>query len=357
LALRDYYCILLRDNSSLTLVNAYITFMPPAVARQRAYKEITLQQLRSFYETARLGSLTAAAEFLDLAHPTVWQQVHALERQFGHKLIEPSRRGCRLTPAGRLLADMAGPSVLSIGSLRNHFREALAEAEAELIVAATPRVMVEELPGCVREFGRRFPRVRLTLKEMRDELISGAIESGEADLGLTPVRSPDFGRPWLASRWVVFEPCYELDNILITPKGHPLARRQRVQPRDLRGYPLVNGPTAFLDPTIKGMLDRLGILEFPSSHRVEAFFAATIRRYVELGFGIGLIGGRPGQQPHPRLHERVMSHYFGRSTIFLGRRKGAPQTESALAFVQTVRLLLSPGQASTPKSSRRTGEA
>jgi DNA-binding transcriptional LysR family regulator len=318
--------------------------MSSATPRQRAYKEITLQQLRSFYETARLGSLTAAAEFLGLAHPTVWQQVHALERQFGHKLIEPFRRGCRLTPAGRLLADMAGPSVLGIGSLRNHFLEALADTETDLIVAATPRAMVEELPGCVREFGRRFPRVRLTLKETRDELISGAIESGEADLGLTPVRSSDLSRPWLSSRWVVFEPCYELDNILITPKSHPLARRRRVQPRDLRGYPLVNGPTAFLDPTIKGVLDKLGILEFPSRYRVEAFFAATIRRYVELGFGIGLIGGRPGQQPHPNLHERVMSRYFGRATIFLGRRKSAPQSASALAFVQTVRTLLSPGK-------------
>jgi len=318
--------------------------MPPPTRKPRAYKEITLQQLRSFYETARLGSLTAAAEFLELAHPTVWQQVHALERQFGHKLIEPWRRGCRLTAAGRLLADMAGPSVLSIGSLRSHFLEALAETETELIVAATPRVMVEELPGCVRDFGRRFPRVRLILKEMRDELISGAIESGEADLGLTPVRSSDLGQPWLSSRWVAFEPCYELDNILITPKGHPLARQPRVQPRDLRGYPLVNGPTAFLDPTIKGVLDKLGILEFQAHYRVEAFFAATIRRYVELGFGIGLIGGRPGQQPQPNVHERVMSRYFGRSTIFLGRRKAAPQSASALAFVQTVRALLGPAK-------------
>jgi DNA-binding transcriptional LysR family regulator len=332
--------------------------MPSLLPKQRPYKEITLQQLRSFYETARLGSLTAAAEFLDLAHPTVWQQVHALERQFGYKLIEPSRRGCRLTPAGRLLADMAGPSVLSIGSLRNRFLEALAEPEMELIVAATPRAMVEELPNCVREFGRRFPRVRLTLKEMRDELISSAIESGEVDLGLTPLRSSDLSRPWLSSRWVQFEPCYELDNILITPKGHPLARRRRIRPRDLRGYPLVNGPTAFLDPTIKGMLDKVGILEFQSRYRVEAFFAATIRRYVELGFGIGLIGGRPGQQPHPNLHERVMSRYFGRSTMFLGRRKGDPQSGSALAFVQTVMTLLSPRKPRAPvrRGARSPGD-
>jgi hypothetical protein len=44
------------------------------------------------------------------------------------------------------------------------------------------------------------------------------------------------------------------------------------------------------------------------------------------------------------VHERVMSRYFGRSTIFLGRRKAAPPSGSALAFVHTVRALLGPAK-------------
>ncbi len=58
----------------------------------RAYKDITLQQLRSFCETVRVGSLTAAADALGLARPTVWKQVHALERQLGMLLLEPHAR-------------------------------------------------------------------------------------------------------------------------------------------------------------------------------------------------------------------------------------------------------------------------
>ena len=59
----------------------------------RAYKEITLLQLRSFCETVRLGSLTAAADSLGLARPTVWKQVHALEHHLGMQLVEPIRAG------------------------------------------------------------------------------------------------------------------------------------------------------------------------------------------------------------------------------------------------------------------------
>ncbi len=56
----------------------------------RVYKEVTLQQLRSFLETARLGSLAAAAAALGLAQPTVSAQVHALEKHFDMPLIQPS---------------------------------------------------------------------------------------------------------------------------------------------------------------------------------------------------------------------------------------------------------------------------
>src|SRR6516164_5743613 len=101
--------------------------MTPSPRNSRAYKEITLQQLRSFCETARLGGFTAAAAALDLSHPTVWKQVHALEREFGVQLVEPYGRGCRLTEAGRLLAELSRPAVATITDLKRHFQEALGQ--------------------------------------------------------------------------------------------------------------------------------------------------------------------------------------------------------------------------------------
>jgi DNA-binding transcriptional LysR family regulator len=68
---------------------------------------MTLQQLRSLCETGRLGSFWAAAKALEVSHPTVWKQVHALERQFGLPLMATHRYGCQLTVAGRLLIAMA----------------------------------------------------------------------------------------------------------------------------------------------------------------------------------------------------------------------------------------------------------
>ena len=58
--------------------------------------------------------------------------MHALEREFGEKLIESHGRGCRLTDAGEVLAELAGPLVAGIDSLKASFYEARQRRQARL---------------------------------------------------------------------------------------------------------------------------------------------------------------------------------------------------------------------------------
>ncbi len=162
----------------------------------------------------------------------------------------------------------------------------------------------------------------------------GAVESGEANLGLTANRGSDPPSPWL-----LFEPGYELDIILVTPKDHPLARRRRVGPGDLCGFPIVNSPKGFPDPAITAALDKLGVFR-TQPRRVEAVYTAAIRRYVEMGFGIGLVVGLPSRAPSSTLHERSMSRHFGRVTINMVWRKGALDQGPAGIFTHTIKTLL-----------------
>jgi DNA-binding transcriptional LysR family regulator len=295
---------------------------------------MTLQQLRSFCETVRQGSFSGAAASLNLAHPTILNQVHSLERRFDTKLLEVHARGCRPTEAGRLLAEMATPLVTGFSTLEHGFREAQSRVATSLVIAATARILGEDLPCCVVEYERRRPQTQLTLKELRTAEVINAVGSGEADLGLTASNNPHPGDAWLE-----FIPAYELDVVLVTPKDHPLARRRIVRPRDLCDYPLVNAPASFVDPTVMLALEKLGGFRH-QPRRVEAYLASTIRRYVELGFGIGLIGRVPSHEPHPNLHERSMSGSFGRTTVYLVSRKGAIQPPQVGDFADTVKELL-----------------
>ena len=70
-----------------------------------------LQQLRGFFEVARQGSFTRAADKLFLTQPAVSQQIKALEEELGQSLLERGRKGVRLTQAGEppLPAGALGP--------------------------------------------------------------------------------------------------------------------------------------------------------------------------------------------------------------------------------------------------------
>lgn len=310
----------------------------------RSYKEMTLQQLRSFCETARLGSLTAAAKSLGLAHPTVWKQVHALERDFGERLVEPFGRGCRLTEAGRQLAILAGPAVANVGSLKQRYREARSRSVIRLNIVTTPRILIEDMPACVLDYQRRWPNVFLSFQGVADADIAEMVENTEIDIGLCTDRTPEPHNPWQE-----FELAYELDVVLVTPRDHPLAKRRKIKPEDLCAYPLLNAPGAWRQPHVAGALSQLDVYANPE-RRFETHYAASIRRYVQLGLGIGLIGTLPSNKPQPGLHERLMNDHFGRVPVYLAWRRGAQRGEAALAFADTIKSLL--GQQPTTRAGR-----
>jgi molybdate transport repressor ModE-like protein len=306
-----------------------------AARRHRRYKEVRLQQLRSFCATARLGSLAAAAQALGLAQPTVWEQVHALEREFAAQLVEPYGRGCRLTAEGRLLVELSTSLVAGIDALKQNFEEARSQNTTWLTVAAMPRAVIEDLPGPTVEFQRDHPHVGVRFVELLGHPVAAAIKSGEADLGLTAVTDSDPPSPWLS-----FELGYEIDVLLVTPKDHPLARRRRVSPHDLLRFPVIGFPPAFLKLPIHAALEKLGVFGAPS-RRVEATNTMAIRRYVEMGLGIGLVVGVPSRAlSSPGLHERSMSDHFGRVAVNLVWRKGTSPQGSVRTFANTIQAVL-----------------
>ena len=127
--------------------------------------------------------------------------------------------------------------------------------------------------------------------------------------------------------------------MLVTPRDHPLARKRRIRVSDLAGFPLVNSPTAFAHKDLARTLERLGLFQ-TQPRRVEAQSPAVIRRYVALGYGIGLIATSPLHQPDPELHERSLADDLGRLTVYAIRRKGAIPTEASGDFVAIVKAIL-----------------
>jgi DNA-binding transcriptional LysR family regulator len=303
-------------------------------ARSPDYKEVTYTQLRSFCATARLGGMTAAAAELGVAQPTVWKQIHSLERHFGVALVEPHTRGCRLTAAGQLLLRLAGPLVAEIDALPRQFREAVGKQSRRLTVAAMPRPCEEELLPCVAEYERQYPHVRLLLRQVttRGSVIE-AVQTGFADVGIVSLHPEDLPQELRA------EPIYEIEPMLLVPHGHPLAKG-KIRLEHFAKYPLLNARGMYADLGIAAALERVGAYQHPE-RRVELELARTIRLYVRNGMGIGYVVRPVGMKPAGDVIERSLGQLFGRPLMMYAfyRRRTAPDAELA-AFLGDVRMVL-----------------
>src|SRR6202046_3709958 len=68
---------------------------------------LDVTRLRVLVAVARTGSVTAAAQPLNYARPSISHHIARLEAETGARLLQRAGRGVRLTDAGRLLAERA----------------------------------------------------------------------------------------------------------------------------------------------------------------------------------------------------------------------------------------------------------
>ena len=254
------------------------------------YKELRLGQLRAFCECVHYRSFTAAAKALGVSHASVWQQIRALEREYGVALLQ--RHGHEMTPTddGRLLLEMASTVVSSVDSLKVAFEERRGMVQRLLTVIGTPGTIAEELSEPVTAFLREGnPNIRLQLlaySQIPPYFADSLGFSGEADLGVLPLDEVKLAS---SDRIVEIERLCIRPAALVVPVSHPLAGRRRITLADIVRYPLIlPEPDTYWRLKVEevlrvaGLLDRLQVL-------LEVTLTLAARQFVSLGLGPALI--------------------------------------------------------------------
>lgn len=161
--------------------------------------KINLHHLRLFRAVATVGTLTGAAQSLNLSQSALSTQLRALEASLGHDLFERRGRGLILTEAGRIALDHAESIFRTADDLIATLRET-GRARRALRVGA--------LATLSRNFQMQFlrpligrPDVEVVLRSgSQVELLSG-LEALALDVVLTNLAPPrDAVSPWLIHR-------------------------------------------------------------------------------------------------------------------------------------------------------------
>jgi len=147
------------------------------------------RNLKYFLAVADAGSVTRAAERLNIAQPALSQALTRMENDLGVKLFSRTRRGADLTAAGLAIVEDVRMSVARIDAASHRAREIGAQRAGRLTVGFASAALFEVLPRAIAALRASVPDVELVLREMSNAEQASALEKGEIDIGLlhTPV--------------------------------------------------------------------------------------------------------------------------------------------------------------------------
>jgi molybdate transport repressor ModE-like protein len=198
---------------------------------------LDVRRLRVLREVALRGSFSAAAEALTYSQSAVSQQIAALEREAGTRLVERNGRGIRLTDAGRALVRRADAILVELAAADAELQAIAGLRGGRVRVSTFASAATALLPAAVTAFRVAHPavQVELSLVEATDEAVGG-LRTGRADLVL--VARPA-GEP--LDDQVEAQVLFEDPMLAVLPGGHRLARRPTLRLNDLAAEPWVLG--------------------------------------------------------------------------------------------------------------------
>lgn len=189
-----------------------------------------LSQLEAFVEAARRGNVSRAAEALFLTQPALSARLKGLEAELGVELLIRTKRGVRLSDAGKEFLPYAQRALEAVADGRQVLAELARGGAGRLAIGVAPSVSTSVLPSMLSRFREEHPDVQLVVRTGHSEEVLEMVLREHVELGLVrELRHPD----------IVGTPLYEDELVLVVEPGHPFASRRRIRVADFASEHLI----------------------------------------------------------------------------------------------------------------------
>lgn len=312
-------------------------------------KNLRISHLRVIEAVATHQSFSRAAEDVSLSLAAASSAVGEIERQIGIALFERTTRSVRLTPVGREVIPRIRSLLRSHDELIEQLVNEAAERRGRVVLGCLTLLGVRFIPRALALVRKRYPQVRV---EVRDNAAPGVyedVQSGRTDLALASEY-----RVWPALR---FSPLASDEFVLVCSRTHALARKRSVKLAATTQHTFV---AVSRETGVRYLLERhLGPLErlWTIGYEVSQLPAAI--GLVAEGLGISIV---PALALPPGALEAVrvlrIEDALPLRQIGLLRRADRPLTAAGLAVAQALEEVLlserqrSVGRARCPPEAR-----
>jgi DNA-binding transcriptional LysR family regulator len=284
---------------------------------------MNVHHLELFYFVARHGGISEAARNMPygIQQPAISAQLLQLEEFLGTTLFQ--RRPFALTPAGTELYDYVSPFFGNLDRLTEKLQGGVANS---IRLGASEVVLRDHLPDLVERVRKKYPKLKMVLREGYQPQLETWVDRQEIDLAFTLL--PEKTQPGGGKG----HPLLELSLVLMVSKNNRLKSPEELWARDRIEEPLISLPTnELICKVFQQELARRGVDWFPS---VEVSSLNLVETYVTRGYGIGLGLALPRVKANPNIREMPLLDF---PKVMLGALWRGKPSALTMAFVEAAR--------------------
>jgi DNA-binding transcriptional LysR family regulator len=200
---------------------------------------LNLDRLRTLHAVATHGSLSAAADVLNVTTSAVSQQLAKLEEEVGERLLERRGRGVGLTDAATLLAKHASWALSVLTRAEAELDARRTSVAGQLTIAAFATAARGLAPTALRRLADAHPALQVAMHEIEPHESVPLLARGDVDL----VVAQDWvNAPIALPEGLVKAPLLDDVADIALPRRHRLAGQKTIALADLAGEPWITWP-------------------------------------------------------------------------------------------------------------------
>jgi DNA-binding transcriptional LysR family regulator len=280
---------------------------------------MNVHHLELFYYVAKHGGIMPAVRNIPygIQQPAVSSQMAQLEEFLGATLFQ--RRPFKLTAEGEKLFQFIQPFFANLEKMADELQGGQAR---QIRIGASTIVLREHLPELFQAVRKKFPKLKMTLREGFPAQLEELLLKDEIDLAVTLIeRKPPAGIHSLV--------LLELPLVLLAEKGNPVKSAEELWRRDKIAEPLICLPPGeSISKNFQKKLGELGVDWFPG---IEVSSWDLVEAYVSAGVGIGLSIAIPGKRMPPNVKALPLNGFPKVVIGVLWRGRKTPLIELFLA--------------------------
>ncbi|HEV7256635.1 MAG TPA: LysR substrate-binding domain-containing protein [Bosea sp. (in: a-proteobacteria)] len=242
-------------------------------------RRLNLRQVEAFKAVIEFGTVSRAAEMMNVSQPAMSKLIAHLEEDTGLRLFDRIKGRLVLTRRGMRLYEEIDRIFAGLRQVENAVDAIRRDEQSRLLIGVMPALSGPFIQQATTRFLASQPNVFCSVQSRSSQWIADGLVTRKLDVGLiiVPVDNP----------YIIAEPLLARPVVCALPLDHRLAGKDVITPKDLDGVPFISfEPESHTHRRVSQLLEGHGVVP---NVVMSVNVAPTLCEFVAAGVGVSLV--------------------------------------------------------------------